>query len=1002
MRLTCSPALWRRPAVTLLVAAALGSGFFKPASAYVDGNANKIDDVIEKVNLDGWAAAFEHNDPGQRMRIGVSNPADIVYAVYVKYDHKPSALDQTLLGGTGVSMVWPFLFIHYIESRATYAQIVAITALPGVTRVEAIPVEYAMNHYGSRVVRARESLGLSAAENYALFPSARTDLGLDGTGVVIAILDTGVNDDTDMLNPGYPGHESLKGKFLGGGEFWCGQPLCSTAPNASMNPQDHGSHASSYHATHVAGTAMGTGGPGGFFGGVAPGARLVDCKVLSDAGASVGGSNRGIEWVIANRRTLWPGLAPGSIWQGIDVVSMSLGDITVCEGGSGTEDGASSEYINVAVDSGLVVVIATGNESATECIAPPAAADKSIAVGASTHNRTLDRSDDRVTDFSNEGPRDDDGDSDHFDEYKPSVVAPGAGIISAFGDPTTDGTAYQQLSGTSMATPCVSGCVALVLQANPALTPLQVRSILQNTAEHNIPTAKAAGDRGQDPYGIDPNYDPSCGWGLVDIYAAAKEALNSTSGVQVVQIGATAHTDLGRIDVRWVTQREYPFQGFNLYRAPDSGGSPGTFAKLNALLIPPAGDPNLQGDDNRQIYPYLDDDASLALGQQYWYQVEWVDAGGTGHLEPPVAVAYGTLARVATAYYAIAHNAVDNDLAVRIGSDLDYQPGTLGGADFEVLGPGENAQDSARVVLPAEIPPNTGTSTVGTIEHFWSVGFKQGDGAEAYLPPTGGHPWFLNVLDGGYVNRTGRVTAFSLFVNDSPGSPGGTTYVTDHLPIPQPLVEGGAVAVTLWIPEMGVTAVPAATLTGEARDGAVRLTLMLAADDPGAVANVYRSRSEDFATRERITPEPIALSDARFDYEDRAVAPGVRYHYWVEVRYAAGNVVWNGPVSLTTAARPGVTLARAPRPNPVFGRASFEYTIGSDAAGRGPADVSLTILDLQGRVVRTIKRAREGVGTHRAEWDATDSHGVRVGGGVYYLQLRAGEVRKSVALSVVR
>jgi hypothetical protein len=1001
MRLDCSPAPWRQLAATLLVVAALGSGISRPAAAYVDGNANKIDDQIEAVNLDGWAAAFENHEPGQRMRIGVANPGNIVYAVYVGYDHKPTALDQATLAATGVSMVWPFLYIDYIESRATYAQVVAITALPGVTRVEAIPVEYAMNHYGSRVVRSRESLGLSAAENYALFPSVRTNLGLDGTGIVVAILDTGVNDDTDMLNPGYPGHESLQGKFLGGGEFWCGQPLCSTAPNASANPQDHGSEASSYHATHVAGTVMGTGGPGGFFAGVAPGARLVDCKVLSDAGASVGGSNRGIEWVIANRRTLWAGLSPGSIWQGIDVVSMSLGSPTVCQGGSGTENGASSAYINVAVDSGLVVVIATGNESATECISTPASADKSIAVGASTHNRTLDRSDDRVTDFSNEGPRDDDGDADHFDEYKPSVVAPGAGIISAFGDPTTDGTAYQQLSGTSMATPCVSGCVALVLQANPALTPLEVRSILQNTAEHNIPTVKAAGDRGQDPYGIDPNYDPSCGWGLVDVYAAAKEALNSASGVQVVQIGAKANTDLARIDVRWVTQREYPFQGFNLYRAPDAGGSPGTFAKLNALLIPPAGDPNLQGDDNRQAYPYLDDDAALALGQQYWYQVEWVDAGGTGHLEPPVAVAYGTLARVATAYYAVAHNAVDNDLTIRVGSDLDYQPGSLGGADFEILGPGENAQDSAHVVLPATIPPNTGTSTIGTIEHFWSVGFKQGDGAEAYLPPTQGHPWFLNVMDGGYVNRTGRATAFSLFVNDSPGSPGGSTYVTNHTPMPQPLIEGGEVAVTLWIPEMSVTAVPAATFTGEARDGRVRLTLMLAAPDPGATARVYRSRSEEFATRELITPEPIALTDARLDYEDRAVLPGVRYHYWVEVQTASGGVLWNGPVSLVTPARPAVTLASAPRPNPVRGRTSFEYTIGSDAAGTGLADVSLAILDLQGRLVRTLKQAHEGVGTHRAEWDATDRRGVRVAGGVYYLQLRAGAVRKSVALSVV-
>src|SRR5439155_15969938 len=258
-------------------------------------------------------------------------------------------------------------------------------------------------------------------------------------------------------------------------------------------------------------------------------------------------------------------------------------------GGSGTSTGAGSELINTAVDAGLVVVIASGNDSAVECISSPAAADKSIAVGASEHYRTLDRSDDKVSSFSNEGPRDDDGDADHFDEMKPSIVAPGAGIISAFGDPTTDGTAYQQLSGTSMATPCASGCVALVLQANPSLTPLQVRSILQNTAEHNIPTTKASGDRGQDPFHLDANYDPSCGWGLVDAYAACKEALNSTSAVQVVQIRPIADLAQSRIDVQWITQREYPFQGFNVYRAPDVAGAPGGFTQLNSTLVAPTG-----------------------------------------------------------------------------------------------------------------------------------------------------------------------------------------------------------------------------------------------------------------------------------------------------------------------------------------------------------------------------------------------------------------------------
>ena len=991
------PALPVQTLALALVAMAL-TGLASLAEAYVDLNANRIDDRIERVHAAGWNAAFVDDDPTARMAIGVENPAGIVYAVYVRYAAKPTDLDRTLLLGTGVTMAWPFTSIDYIESRATWPQVNAITALPGVTRVEAIPVEYATNHFGSRVVRAREARGLTQAEAYALFPSARTHLGLDGDGVVIAILDTGVNDDLDLLNPGYPGHESLRGKFLGGGEFWCGQPLCVTANNASVNPQDHGAAASSYHGTHCAGTAMGTGGPGGFFAGVAPAARLVDCKVLSDAGASVGGSPRGLEWVIANRNTLWAGLPPGSPWQGIDVVSMSLGS-TECATGSGTSTGAGQEIVNAAVEAGLVVVIATGNDGALDCVASPSSADKSIAVGASTHNRTLDRGDDQVTDFSNEGVRDDDGDLDHFDEYKPSVIAPGAGIISADGDVLSDGTIYQQLSGTSMSTPHVAGCVALLLQANPALTPLEVRSILQNTAEHNVPSAKGA-DRGQDPYGIDPNYDPACGWGLVDVYAAAKEALNSTSGVQVTQIKATALPASGRIDVQWWTQREYPFLGFNVHRAPDVAGAPGAFVQLNVTPVLPAGDPVIQGDDNRQLYTWADSDPGLALGQAYWYRVEWIDLGGGLHAEPPVPAAYGTLARVATAFYRIAHNAVDNDLLVRLGADLDYEPGNLGGADFEVLGPGEAAQDSAVVLLDGG-PAATGPATIGSVEHYWSVGFRQGDGAEPYLPPSLARPWFLRVVDGGYVNRTGRITAFSLFVNTTPGSASGTTYVTDHQPMPQPTFEGGVAPVTLWIPEQAATPAAVAFFEGEAEAGGIRLTLELSEPIEGATGRVFRAESEDFATRQPMTGA-MPFEGRLFTWVDPGTRPGVRYSYWIEVARPDGRSFMNGPVTLAGAGSALATVALAPRPNPVTSSTVFQYALGADVTAGGAADVSVVVHDVKGRAVRTLKRAREASGEYRIEWDGADDRGVRVAPGVYHVRFRAGTMTKNLKLAVIR
>jgi len=992
--------MFPRPLRRLAPALALLAGLVPAAFAYEDRDGNKIDDRIDAVHALGWNAAFVNGDPAQRMRIGVENPAAPVFAIYVRYDHRPTPQDELAIRATGATMAWPFVNIPYVESRATWPQVAVIAALPGVTAVEAVPVDYATNHYGSRVVRSRDSRGLAASENFVLFPSVRTNLGFDGTGVVVAILDTGVNDDVDQANPGYPGHESLRGKFLGGGEFWCGQPECSTPADGSTNPQDHGGEASSYHATHVAGTIMGTGGPGGFFAGVAPGARLVDCKVLSDAGASVGGSNRGLDWAISNRHRLWAGLAPGSIWQGIDVVSMSLGS-TECTGGSGSSTGASSTLVNTAVDSGLVVVIATGNDGATNCIASPAAADASIAVGASAHYRTLDRSDDKVTSFSNEGPRTDDGDADHFDEMKPSVVAPGAGIISAFGDPTTDGTAYQQRSGTSMATPHVSGVVALVLQANPNLTPMQVRSILQNTAEHNLPTEKATGDRGQDPYGLDANYDPGCGWGLVDAYAACKEAMNGSSGVQVVQIRPVANLAQNRVDLRWITQREYPFLGFNVFRAPDVKGAAGAFTQINTSLVAPTGHPDIQGTSNRTPYLFADADPGLVTGNAYWYRVDWVDLGGVSHPEPPAQVTYGAFPRVASVFYQLVHNAVDNDLTVRIGADLDYSIGTgVGGASVEILGPGETAQDSARVILPATVPANTGSSTTGTIEHFWSVGIRQGDRLASWLPPNPGGAWFLSVTDGGFVNRTGRLTGFSIFVNDSPGSASGTTYVTNHQPMPAPLVEHGP-PTTLWIPEQSTTDVTRVRFRAENDGDAVRLQITLPQPDPLARAIVFRNTSEDFDSRVAIGGGPLPFDGAAFTYVDREAAPATTYWYWVQVKAANGTTFMNGPVQVTTGVSTAITAAGLAKPNPFVRSTDVEFTVGRDAAGAGRARVALVVRDVQGRCVRRLLEAPMAAGIYHVTWDATDRNGRRVSPGTYYLSLDAGAVSRARKLVVL-
>lgn len=989
-----------RTALLTMLAASSVPG---PAVAYQDTNGNRLDDIIESIRSGGWVKAFENDDPAHgRMLVGVENPAAITYALYVGYNHHPTVIDETMLRTTGVTMAWSFENVDVTETRATWAQAQSILALPGVTRVEAVPVMYATNHYGARTVRARDSRGLAAAENYVLFPSVQGELGLDGTGIVIAILDTGVNDETDIGNPGYPGHEALKGKFLGGGEFFSGQPALNTGLDASVNPQDHGAEASSYHATHVAGSAMGTGGLGRYFQGVAPGARLVDCKVLSDAGASVGGSERGLDWVIHNRNKLWTGQLPGSIWQGIDVVNMSLGSPTSNDNGAST----SAQLVNTAVDNGIVVCIASGNDSrgtgaagsTTEAgMASPASADKCIAVGASATQHSLLRSDDLVTDFSNEGPRKDDGDADHLDEMKPSIVAPGAGILSADGDFLSDGSNNKQLSGTSMACPHVAGCAALVRQANPLLTPLQVRTILQNTADHKLASVK--GPFRTYAASPDPNYDPGSGYGLVDVYAACKEALNSTSGVQVVQIRPIARPQDSRVDVSWVTQREYPFLGFNIYRAPDVGGAPGAFTQLNPVIVPPslAGDPVIQNDDNRIPYVYQDT-AGLVPGQTYWYRIDWIDLLGAAHSEPPAPATYGLAPRVATVYYSIIHNAADNDLLVRVGTDAQYSPGNLGQADFETLGPGESRQDSSRVVFP--IPANTGTSTIGTVEHFWSVGFTASDNIGGYLPPRIAHPWFLHVTEGGYVNRQGRVSSFSMFVNSSPGSPSGQIYVTNHIPMPQPTLEGGLAPVTLWIPEQSPVPVVLGRFEALADADAISLVLELTSDSRPSGLRVHRSTTADFETREAMG-DVIPMHGSRFTWRDPNAEPDQAYTYWVEIMDRDGGRIMAGPV---TAVRPSTLVStRAPVPaaNPVRGGTTLRYVIGNEAVTSGRVPVRLTLHDIQGREVAELFSGESTPGAHALAWNAQDGRGGRLASGTYFTRLVAGRVTVTGRVVVV-
>jgi serine protease AprX len=263
-------------------------------------------------------------------------------------------------------------------------------------------------------------------------------LGFDGTGVGVATIDSGVT--------GY--HADLDGRIAQFVDFVGGQPLAY---------DDYG------HGTHVAGIIAGNGhSSNGERRGIAPGVHLVVLKALDAAGNGFTSNViAAIDYAIAHRADY-----------NIRVINLSVA--------AGVYESYLKDPLTLAakraVDAGIVVVAAAGNnglassgQSEYRGIASPGNAPWVLTVGAANLMGTVDRRDDVVAAFSSRGP------SAIDENAKPDLVAPGVGIESV--EP------YMSLTGTSMAAPVVAGAIALMLDANPELTPNAVKAILQYTAE---------------------------------------------------------------------------------------------------------------------------------------------------------------------------------------------------------------------------------------------------------------------------------------------------------------------------------------------------------------------------------------------------------------------------------------------------------------------------------------------------------------------------------------
>jgi serine protease AprX len=352
----------------------------------------------------------------------------------------PSAIVLAAVAATGVEVL-PLRVLPMIGVRGTATQILGLASLPGLRSIyDNRQLDYFLD----------ESVPLIGADR------AWNELGVTGSGVGIAVIDSGI----DATHPDLPfGSKVVQNVKVGPDLFGAG-------PIVVENLLD--TDTTSGHGTHVASTAAGTGAAlGGKYRGVAIGANLVGLG----AGETlfVLTALESFDWVLANRGTY-----------GIRVISNSWGT-----SGSFSPNDPINVASQAAHDAGLVVVFAAGNSGPGQntlnpyCVAPWV-----ICVAAGLKDgRTL-------ADFSSRGIPGD-------PLYHPTLTAPGVDIAAArastglvidtffaadVSDLGTDAVYYAAASGTSMATPHVSGTAALILEANPALTPDQVKSALQASA----------------------------------------------------------------------------------------------------------------------------------------------------------------------------------------------------------------------------------------------------------------------------------------------------------------------------------------------------------------------------------------------------------------------------------------------------------------------------------------------------------------------------------------
>lgn len=311
-----------------------------------------------------------------------------------------------------------------------------------------------------------------------------------GAGVVVAVIDTGYRPHADLVANILPGYDFISDTFVSNDGN--GRDSDASDPGDWINAGECGAgdpaafEASSWHGTHVSGTIAAVTNNGNGVAGIAFNAKIVPARVLGKCGGYTSDIADAIVWTSGGTVSGVPANANPA-----KVLSISLG-------GSGACDTTTQSAINSASSRGANVVVAAGNSNANAANFSPANCSGVITVAAVGRNGGK-------ASYSNFGAT-------------VEVAAPGGSggansVLSTLnaGTTTPGADSYALYNGTSMATPHVSGVVALMLSVKPTLTPDQVTSILQSTARAFPATCS------------------QCGSGIVNASAAVDAAIGGTT-----------------------------------------------------------------------------------------------------------------------------------------------------------------------------------------------------------------------------------------------------------------------------------------------------------------------------------------------------------------------------------------------------------------------------------------------------------------------------------------